>query len=296
MYRQRVFLASILIAALIAAGCAGLAGRSSSDRMGRLAVYLTDAPSDDIKEVWVTITGVHVHRDGAWHVLQDFAESPLELDLLQLRFDSVLLGEALLPAGAYTQLRLIVDDSNTAKSYVVHRDGSITYLKVPSGAQTGLKVHHRFVVPADGSVELVLDANILDFVHKAGNSGKYIMNPTAIRVTHREASGIITGQVLGASVDAGEPQPIADRRVTVTVQDDAGQVVAQTLALAEEDGRFQVNAVPAGTYTVIVEAANDGAETVYESQVFQDVVVSPGQETTLNGGDPIVLRPAKSSP
>lgn len=291
MLRRRTFLGLILIAALVAAGCAGLAGRSS-DRTGKVTVYLTDAPSDEIEQVWVTITGVHVHRDGSWHVLQDYSDAPLELDLLQLRFDSVLLGEALLPAGAYTQLRLIVDDSATAKSHVVHRDGTITYLKVPSGAQTGLKIHHRFVVPADGSVELLLDANVLDFVHKAGNSEMYIMNPTAIRVVHREAAGIITGQVLGAPLETSEPRPIADRRVTVTVELGTGEVVAQTLVLPEDEGHFQVNAVPAGVYTVIVAAENEGAEFAYESRIFTEVVVASGQETVLNGGEPIVLQAA----
>ncbi len=293
VHRRYTLIALLLILPLVAAGCAGSFGaKSSTSGTGSLAVYLTDAPSDEIKEVWVTITGVHAHRDGKWHVVRDLSDSPIEVDLLQLRFDHALLGESLLPAGAYSELRLIVDDSTSAKSYVVHKDDSITYLKVPSGAQTGLKIHHNFVVPAGGSVELVMDANVLEFIHKAGASGKYIMNPTAIRVVDRNTAGIITGQVLGQNSDEEDPAPITDRQVTVTVRDGADVVVAQTLALGEEDGLFQVNAVPAGVYTVVVTADNEGAELAYEGQNFADVSVVSGQETRLNDGDPIVLTPA----
>lgn len=110
-------------------------------------VFLTDAPDNDLKEVWITITQVQAHRNGTWMIVNDLSNDPLTVDLLTLRFDEELLGEGSLPAGAYTQLRLIVDDSSVDTSRVVHQDGSVTYLKAPSGAQTGLKIHHNFVVP-----------------------------------------------------------------------------------------------------------------------------------------------------
>lgn len=292
-YRRFSLIALFLIVPIIAAGCAGSLGSSSTTGTGSLAVYLTDAPDDDLKEVWVTITGVQAHRDGKWHVVRDLTENPVEIDLLTLRFDQTLLGEATLKAGAYTQLRLIVDDSSAAKSYVVHADDSVTYLKVPSGAQTGLKIHHNFVVPVGGTVELVMDVNVLDFVHKAGESGKYIINPTAIRVVERTASGIITGQVLGQATEEDDPAPIGDRQVVISVRNSADEVVAETLAMAEESGAFQVNAVPEGVYTVVVEADNEGAEVAYESQTFTDVSVVAGGETALNSGDPIVLVPVE---
>lgn len=292
MLRTRLALFSFLLALSVAAtGClGGLTGTGSRSGTGTLAVYLTDAPDDTIKEVWVTVTSVQAHRDGAWHTVHDFGDEPLSVDLLQLRFDEALLGEALLPAGAYTQLRLIVDDSSIDASHVRHQDDSVSYLKVPSGAQTGLKIHHNFIIPTGGTVELLLDVNVVNFITKAGASGMYLMNPTAVRVVHRTEAGAIAGRVLGAGEDEeAEPALIEDRQVTITVRDDSNQVVAQSLALPGDDGYFQVNAVPTGVYTVVIEADNEGADVAYLPQTFANVAVHAGATTSLNDGEDIVL-------
>ncbi|MEJ2507668.1 MAG: DUF4382 domain-containing protein, partial [Ignavibacteriaceae bacterium] len=63
-------------------------------------------------------------------------DSTRYFDLLQLRNGAnVLLGDAELQAGSYTQIRLIV----TSENYVIVQ-GIKTLLTIPSGIQTGIKL------------------------------------------------------------------------------------------------------------------------------------------------------------
>lgn len=296
---------SLILIMLIAGGCTFVGGGSKT---GRLSLYLTDAPANDLKEVNVTITQVQVHRNGRWEVIQEFPTG-LTLNLLDFRFDEILLGEASLPAGAYTQIRLIVDDSAIERSNVVDHDGAMWPLKVPSGPQTGLKIHHPFVVPQGGAVYLLLDVNVVKFVHKAGASGRYVINPTAVRVVDKTAAGSITGRVL----DAGTGTPIEGTDVLITLwpdddrdgRPDTFEPIAQTVALREDEtggdgtirpaGAFQLNAVPerkGGSYLVQITA--DG----YAPWSHSGVIVSAGTVVEIDGDpstpdvvDPILLQP-----
>ena len=280
----------LLLLALVAAGCAVM---GTGSKTGSLSVYLTDAPANDLKEVNVTITEVQVHRDGGWETVAQFPLG-LEVNLLDLRFDEALLGTATLPAGAYTQIRLIVDDSSIDRANVIDQYDVVWPLKAPSGAQTGLKIHHRFIVPQGGAVALVLDVNVLEFVHKAGASGRYIINPTAIRVVDKVTAGSLAGRVL----DAESQEPIDETDVTITLwldQDQDGkpdreEAVAQTLALREDTtdpsgtlrlaGSFQLNAIPAlesGSY--LLEVGADG----YVSWTRTGVTVVAGEMIEIDG-------------
>ena len=177
-------------------------------------------PANDLKEVNVTITEVQVHRDGGWETVAQF---PLGLDvnlLFDLRFDEALLGTTTLPAGAYTQIRLIVDDSSIDRANVIDQYDVVWPLKRQAAPKMGLKIHHRFIVPQGGAVALVLDVNVLEFVHKAGASGRYIINPTAIRaVVDKVTAGSLAGRVL----DAESQEPIDETDVTITLWLDQDQ-------------------------------------------------------------------------
>lgn len=108
-----------LLASLFAAGllvaCGGGGGNSAP---GTLSVALTDAPACGYDAVNVTVNKVRVHQssganenEGGW---TDIALNPARrINLLDLT-NGVLndLGQASLPAGHYSQLRLVLD-SNT---------------------------------------------------------------------------------------------------------------------------------------------------------------------------------------
>jgi hypothetical protein len=298
-----------LAALLLTGGCFGLGGSRNASETGSLTMFLVDAPASNIEEVNVRIKRVEVNRDGKWETLNNFAAQGgfVDVNLLDLRFDKALLGEQSLPAGAYSQIRLIVDE--TVSNVVIA--GASYPLKTPSGAQTGLKINHDFVVPAGGAVALVLDADVSEFVQKLGSKDEYLMSPTAVRVVDLQ-SGAISGRVLAKANNL----PIVNTDVVVTVWLDSNNdgliddddpvadgvnYVARTLALREAyethaAGEFQVNAIPAltlGKYIVEVSAAG------FASATFTGVVVNPGSDTLLDANpltpgvaDPILLAAA----
>src|SRR5450759_1430045 len=110
-------MASVL--AVLVAGCGGGGGSGGASGPGTLGVSLTDSPACGYDKVFVTVTKVRVHQsssasdtDAGW---TDITLSPApKIDLLSLN-NGVLfnLGETPLPAGHYTQLRLVLDPNTT---------------------------------------------------------------------------------------------------------------------------------------------------------------------------------------
>lgn len=120
-----------LLAAL--AGCESGAG----PQMTHVYVRLTDAPDPAITAASAFISTVYlIGGDGTARDTITTGPST-EYDLLALQGGvTTLLGDASIPAGDYTQLRLVVD------SAMVTLDGEVDprVLFVPSGMQTGIKV------------------------------------------------------------------------------------------------------------------------------------------------------------
>lgn len=75
---------------------------------GFLEIRVTDAPASEVSAVYLTVSGIAVHRsgnDGGWEtVLSD----PRTFELLHLRGIEEILGKAELGAGRFTQVRLEV--------------------------------------------------------------------------------------------------------------------------------------------------------------------------------------------
>jgi hypothetical protein len=134
-------------------------------------VLVTDAPSDYIASADVTFSRVYLkaddddmdmeNGDGASDVdLLAEGADPVTYDLMLLR-DGIeaLLAEALVPAGTYHQLRLVVQSATvTLADGVTFEDGSnMATLFTPSGMQSGIKVHLDEPIMADeGSLTIVV--------------------------------------------------------------------------------------------------------------------------------------------
>jgi len=150
---------------LLAAAACNTAGLQSAQQSGRLNVYLTDAPLDDVASATVTISKVYLiggsDESGSRYTVTD---TPQDYDLLTLQ-DGVtaLLGSASIPAGDYTQLRLVVDQATiTLAPGVTFSDGSSSKtLKVPSGGQSGIKIHLAGPLHIEpGETNLVVDFDV----------------------------------------------------------------------------------------------------------------------------------------
>ncbi len=136
----------------------------AAPKMSHVSVRLTDAPSPALQSAQVWISQVYlIGQDGTSRFT--ITETPAEYDLLTLQ-DGVtaLLGDQLIPAGDYQQLRLIVDSARvTLEPPTTFTDGTdAATLKVPSGPQTGLKVNFGGPVHiAPAQTTLVVDFDVL---------------------------------------------------------------------------------------------------------------------------------------
>ena len=159
-------------------------GTGTGTGTGILKLYLSDAPLDteNVTGVYITIEEIQYHLNGEWITCEGFAGNQT-YDLLELTGgNSALLGELILPAGNYTQIRFILDIPEKGPHPVnpgcyIEFDGNSTEpLFVPSGGQTGYKAIGRFEVPANGTVEVTADWDVLKAVVVANS--RYILKPT----------------------------------------------------------------------------------------------------------------------
>ena len=114
-----------LLLTVVVAGC-GSGGGGTTAQPGTLGVSLTDAPACGFEAVNVTVSKVRVHQsDNASENAAGWTDitlsPPRKINLLDLNdptqpnFALESLGETPLPAGHYTQLRLVLD-RNTGQS------------------------------------------------------------------------------------------------------------------------------------------------------------------------------------
>ena len=146
---------------------------TSSDPLGTLTIYLTDAPTDEVSSVNVYITGLTVKRSGA--SVERFSNDVGLIDLLTLRNSSLLMAEKNVRAGDYEFIRVELDQS---RSNVIDKStGETLPLKIPSEE---IKVHGGFVVPTGGFTNIVLDFDADKSLVKLGN-GNWLLKPVIVK-------------------------------------------------------------------------------------------------------------------
>jgi hypothetical protein len=256
--------------------CGGGDGDSSSSGsgttnspagMGTLRLALTDAPACGYDHVYVTVERVRVHQsstagdgDGGW---SEVVLSPARrVDLLSLT-NGVLdeLGQTTLPAGRYTQMRMVLAPNGNSSPYAnaVHltgAEGEIA-LTTPSAQQSGLKMNINIDVAADQLADFVIDFDACKSIVRAGNSGRYLLKPV-INVIPRYVSGV-----------AGYAN-VCTPNTTVSLQQD-GTIVRATVP--EASGRFLLQPVAPGNYTLVVTTPGYTTTAVTGVPVSADTVL-----------------------
>lgn len=175
--KSTVFAVSVLAMLLAVAGVAGYVvvahgslpfapAPTSAGGVGTLNVYVTDAPPADVapvngtpgnttwSHVYVTFTLLQAHEANAtnesgWH---NITVTQNTVDLMSVQTASALLGSAELPAGTYTQLRIVVE-----KAWGVASNGTSYNFTVPSG---DLKTDDPFTVTSGQTASLTLDVDL----------------------------------------------------------------------------------------------------------------------------------------
>ena len=225
----------------------------------RLVVKLTDAPAD-YQEVNVDIQSVEVNvsqngNGSGWTSLDN--SNPGVYNLLELTNGlSVVLADAELPAGYISQIRLILGDNNTLKM-----DEMVHDLSTPSAQQSGLKLKINTTLIAGITYEILLDFDAARSVVEAGNSGKYNLKPV-IRAVAEAQDGAISGIVL----------PLEAKPVVYAIQ---GQDTV-TSAYTDGGGKFLLQGLDAGNYTVGIEPSSD-----FNEQILNDIQVTLGEITDI---------------
>lgn len=264
-----------LLCLLTLAACGGGIGGSGATPQGTMRVSVTDAPACGYDEVNVTITKIRVHQsasavdsDAGWSEIS--LATPRRLDLLTLTNGALVeLGQTLLPAGKYTQLRLVLAENTSAAPFansVIPTGGTETALTTPSGSQTGIKINLDADVPADKIADVVLDFDACKSVVKRGASGQYNLKPVISATTVLSDAGLRVIGYVAPSIAVGS--------TSVSLQS-AGVIVKATAP--DADGRFVLYPVPVGTYDLVITSAG------HVPTVLTGVPVTTTSFTTLNG-------------
>lgn len=289
------FVASLLLAAVVS-GCGGGDGGTAT---GTLGVSITDAPACGFEAVNVTVERVRVHQSAAASESEagwsDIVLSPArKINLLDLT-NGVLadLGQTALPAGHYTQLRLVLERNtgqSVANSVVLAGTSAEIALDTPSAVQSGIKLINNFDVAAGQRVDLVLDFDACKSVVAKG-SGSYSLMPV-INVIPTALNGI-EGFVNTALLSGN---------VAVSAQTN-GTIVRSTVP-DPQTGAFALTRLAPGNYDVVVTADNRATAVIATVPVASAtmVVVSTNgaridlpASTTRSIDGTVTLNPASSS-
>jgi hypothetical protein len=261
-FRQAGLFAGSVIAAVSLTACGGGGGGSGASpaptpvsTAGILSVSMTDAPACGFDAVNVTVNKVRVNTSGSasdtdagW---TDIVLSPAKkINLLNLT-NGVLesLGQTSLPAGHYSQMRLVLD-ANTGTGFansVVPTGGVETTLSTPSAVQSGIKLVNGFDVAAGQTTSVVLDFDACKSIVTQGK-GRYALKPV-VKVVPSTATGTgITGYVATSLLAA---------HVSVSAQQN-GVIVGATVP-DPATGAFSLTHLAAGNYDVVITADNSAA-------------------------------------
>jgi hypothetical protein len=278
-HNRRNALALSVTAVAILSACGG--GGGSGSGQGTLNVSLTDAPACGFDAVNVTVSKVRVHQsgnadtaDGNWHEIT--LNPARKINLLNLT-NGVLenLGQTSLPAGRYTQMRLVLANPDPLSNSVVPTaTGTETALVTPSGLTSGIKLNGNFEVAEGATTDLTLDFDACKSIVTRGN-GTYGLKPV-ISIIPMAASGAIAGFI--------NPAIAATNKPVVSAQVD-GVIIRSTVPAA--DGTFSLSPINAGNYTIVVTAD------AHASSVITGVPVTAKATTAIgNSSAPIALSPS----
>ena len=206
------------ITALLLTGCGG-GGDGSTSSDGSLTLRVTDAPVDDLYQVWVTFSKVIVQPSNEGLARVEYAIDPpmaIELKALGSGESVALLYDEPLPAGDYSWVRLDVEETYV---YVTKQDADEipplkTDLFCPSCEQSNLKLNRSFSIPADGVVDFTIDFDLRKSITLTGQ-GIYKLRPT-LRILETEvASAQFSGTV--SDNQANEPPQVNPENCVVYI-------------------------------------------------------------------------------
>jgi len=164
----------------------------SGAAMGFLRLSIKDAPVEDAKNIFVTISNIRVHEacDDGEDCFTTISEVPMTIDLLALQTTPLNLTAVGLQPGTYNQIRMAVTSGQIVfgppnPSY----PSDVTYeLNVPSDE---IKSNLHFDLEAGETVLVTLDLDAKKSIHviKKGKNDVYQLRPVVNVVEVVEGAG-----------------------------------------------------------------------------------------------------------
>ncbi|MGH7455219.1 MAG: DUF4382 domain-containing protein [bacterium] len=222
---------------------------------GILRIYLTDA-GGLYDAVNITFTEVSAHIDGQWVTLSNQTRT---VNLLEWNNGKTLmLGQAEVEAGKYTQIRLKIAGAE------IVLNGQTYPLDVPSGAQSGLKLLTKFEIAAGSTYDLVIDFDAERSIVVTGPRQR--PNGFKLKPVLRVAAMALTGSISGTVTNP------ADLPVAYAI---AGADTVTSSPVNGTTGFFRLAFLPPGSYTVSV------SDTLNKAFTQSGVTVIAGQDNSL---------------
>ena len=195
-------------------GCGG--GGGVTPAVGTLQVKISDSPAfRDFSSVHINIKEVRVVPNGKENARDNDPGLPLIVDfdpgntgngrdvnIMRLHFLQELLGSAVIPAGRYNQVRLILEPNRAnvpLRNYFILTDNPTEQiaLTTPSAQQTGVKIVGHFTVTAGVLNTILLDFDPNEAIVKRGQTGQDNLKPTGIRISQIFSSLANAGSISG---------------------------------------------------------------------------------------------------
>jgi hypothetical protein len=258
-------------AAIQIAACGG--GSTGSGGTTSLRVALTDKNSDLFSSVFVSIREVRVvptgkeglpDGDPALPLIASFS-TPISVDVMTLGPGKALLqrllGEAVIPPGSYSQVRLVLEANPSGQgrlpvNYVTLASDPSTRipLTTPSGQESGLKVLGPFEVKAGEINAIMLDFDPNTAIVARGNGG-YNVKPTGIRIVQVSDPSTLTdfGSITGGMTSFSS---WSTATLSVVPRGSSSSIASGLVFSSYSGGRWRGTYsafVPGGTYRLFVK-------------------------------------------
>ncbi|MDE2572488.1 MAG: DUF4382 domain-containing protein [bacterium] len=265
--------ATALLALFALAACGG--GGASGPAVGTvpagpntsaLTIGMVDGQlqmsGDTVTAVTLGIDKVEVVGNGSQPAVVTTYSTPNTVNLLSLTSAaSPLTFTGTIPAGTYSQIRLLLDTATTTITYTDSGGASHTVpLSVPSATNgngnglgsassadggdgpgtAGVKVNVDLNAQSGGSYGFILDFNAGQSIVLTG-SGAFMMKPVIVATAQSQA-GSLSGTVKNTSSAAVQGAEVEALQ--------GGTVV--NAGVTDASGSFTINALPAGSYTLAV--------------------------------------------
>ena len=299
---RKAFFLLIFVGILSSCGGGGSDSKDNTVKTGTVDARIADAPVDGAQSVMIHFTEVTLHGPGGNTVVS--ITDPITgtpgrtIDLLKFQSGqwSGFFNQTV-TAGNYSWIRL---DLDLSKSYI-QINGAQYALACTSCTNNGFKLNRSFVVPADGTLTLMLDFDLRKSI-TLPNTGSliYKLRPT-VRIVEANISGNVTGSVdptlisslggfTGCSVYAytGLNAQLDDVYIPFTGSMPAGQnnPVATAPVVSGNNYNYNVAYLPGGDYTLAVtcDAENDQADSddALNFSAPINTQVTAGQTTTVD--------------